>query len=118
MTVRRIAVTSGPLEKRSDAVGKELLVGLMNGLAVGLLAAAIVWVAVRVGADVDPGLPVVVLLAMWANILVAGFAGAFIPTVLNRVGADPAVASSVFITTLTDLAGFVLLLGLASALLL
>ena len=118
VTVRRIAVGGGPLEKRSDAVRKELLVGLMNGLVVGLLAAAIVWLAVQAGADVEPGLPLVVLIAFWANILVAGFAGAFIPTVLHRLGADPAVASSVFVTTLTDLVGFLLLLGLAAALLL
>jgi len=118
VTVRRIAVGGGPLEKRSDAVRKELLVGLMNGLVVGLLAAAIVWLAIQAGADVAPGLPLVVLIAFWANILVAGFAGAFIPTVLHRLGADPAVASSVFVTTLTDLVGFLLLLGLAAALLL
>ena len=48
----------------------------------------------------------------------AGSAGAFIPTLLNRMGADPAVASSVFLTTLTDLIGFFLLLGLAAAVLL
>ena len=58
------------------------------------------------------------LLAMWANIFVAGFAGAMIPTLLNRVGIDPAVASSVFLHTLTDLVGFVMVLTLASALLL
>ena len=52
------------------------------------------------------------------NVLVAGSAGAFIPTLLNRLGADPAVASSVFLTTMTDLIGFFLLLGLASAILL
>jgi len=56
----------------------------------------------------------VVLVAMWGNILVAGFAGAFVPTLLDRLGADPAVASSVFVTTFTDLFGFLLLLGLAS----
>jgi magnesium transporter len=58
-----------------------------------------------------------VLLAMWANIIVAGFAGALIPTVLNRLGVDPAVASSVFVHTLTDLVGFVMVLSLAAALL-
>ena len=68
--------------------------------------------------DVSPRLPLVVLAAMWGNIVVASFAGAFIPTVLSRMGIDPAVASSVFVTALTDLSGFLLLLGLASALLL
>jgi magnesium transporter len=55
---------------------------------------------------------------MWGNIVVAGFAGAFVPTVLHRLGADPAVASSVFVTTFTDLCGFFFLLSLGTALLL
>ena len=54
---------------------------------------------------------------MWGNLIIASFAGAVVPIVLERTGADPAVASSVFVTTFTDLAGFFLLLGLASAVL-
>jgi len=63
-------------------------------------------------------LPWVVLGALWGTILISGTFGAFIPTILHRLGADPAVASSVFVTTLTDLVGFLILLGLATALLL
>ena len=117
VTVRGLALTSGPLERKFDAVGKEALVGLVNGAALGLLAAAVATGA-ALYLDQNPLLGVVVLLAMWGNILVAGFAGAFIPTLLDRLEIDPAVASSVFVTTLTDLFGFVLLLGLASVLLL
>ena len=51
------------------------------------------------------------------NLLVAGFAGAFIPVVLERMGVDPAIASSIFVTTFTDTFGFLLLLGLAGWLL-
>jgi magnesium transporter len=68
--------------------------------------------------DGDPLLGVVVLFAMWGNQIVAGFAGAFVPATLDRLGVDPSVASSVFVHTLTDLCGFFLLLGLASKLLL
>jgi magnesium transporter len=119
VTVRRIALSDGPLERKSDAVSKELLVGLVNGLALGLLAAGVLFVAVsQSGGALPVLLPFVVLFALWGNIFVAGFIGAFIPTLLNRVGIDPAVASSVFLTALTDLVGFTLLLGLASALLL
>jgi magnesium transporter len=113
VTVRTIATSGGPLERKQAMVAKELAVALFNGLVVALV--------VGFGATVFGGesmLGVVVLLAMWGNIIVAGFAGSFIPTLLHRVGADPAVASSVFLTTLTDLVGFFLLLGLASALLL
>jgi magnesium transporter len=55
---------------------------------------------------------------MTGNLMVAGFAGAFIPLVLERLGVDPAVASSIFVTTFTDVCGFLLLLGLAGLLLL
>ncbi|MFP3948369.1 MAG: magnesium transporter, partial [Longimicrobiales bacterium] len=117
VTVRGLALTHGPLEKKFDAVQKEALVGLVNGAALGLIAAGVAFGA-ALALDLNPLLAVVVLLALWGNILVAGFAGAFIPTLLDRLDIDPAVASSVFVTTLTDLFGFFLLLGLASALLL
>jgi magnesium transporter len=63
-------------------------------------------------------LGLVVFLAMSGNLLVAGFAGAFIPVLLERFKVDPAIASSIFVTTFTDVCGFSLLLGLASAILL
>ena len=65
-----------------------------------------------------PMLGVVVSLAMVGNLFVAGFAGAFIPLLLERFGIDPAIASSVFVTTFTDVCGFALLLGLGGWLLL
>jgi magnesium transporter len=65
-----------------------------------------------------PRLGLVVFLAMVGNLIIAGFAGAFIPLVLERLGIDPAVASSIFVTTFTDVCGFLLLLGLAGAILL
>jgi magnesium transporter len=115
VTVRRISLAGdgeighGPFL----AVGKELVVGMVNGVVLGLVIAGL---ALLIGGD--PLLGVVVLLAMWGNLVVAGFAGSFVPTVLNRLGVDPAVASSVFVHTFTDLIGFFLLLGLATALLL
>jgi magnesium transporter len=117
VTIRRIALASSTLERRSDAVSKELLVGLVNGLVLGVFAAFMVWFATQLGADLPARLPVVVMVALWCNIFLSGFAGAFIPTLLDRLEIDPAVASSVFLTTFTDLVGFALLLGLATALL-
>lgn len=117
VTIRRIALASSPLERRSDAVSKELLVGLVNGLVLGVFAAFMIWMATQFGAELPPQLPVVVMVALWCNIFLSGFAGAFIPTLLDRLEIDPAVASSVFLTTFTDLVGFALLLGLATALL-
>ena len=93
-------------------LGKELLVGLINGAVLGLVAAL---AGIVIEGRAVFGL--VVLMAMWGNLVVACFAGAFIPIFLESVGVDPAVASSVFVTTLTDLCGFFLLLGLATVML-
>ena len=116
VTVRRISLAGdgeighGPYR----AVGKELLVGLANGVVLG---GAIAFLSLLIPGG-NPQLGLVVLLAMWGNLIVAGFAGSFVPTILNRFGFDPAVASSVFVHTFTDLVGFFLLLGLATAFLL
>ena len=116
VTVRRLATSVGPLEARGRVVRKEILVGLLNGGAIGLLVAGGAgMLALAMG--VDARLGVVVLLAMWGNIAMAGFAGSFIPSFLDRMGHDPAVASTVFLTALTDLTGFLLLLGLATVIL-
>jgi magnesium transporter len=118
VTVRRIAVATTEKERRSDAISKELLIGLINGIVLGALAAVAVLGVAALRPDVPPMLALVVLVALWGNILVAGTLGALVPTVLDRAGIDPAVASSVFLTTTTDLVGFILLLGMASAFLL
>ena len=112
VTIRRIAIGYEWRSSHFRVVGKEVLVGLLNGLVLGALLGVFAYLY-----QGDPRLGLVVLLAMWANIVVAGFAGAMIPTVLNRLGADPAVASSVFVHTLTDLVGFVTVLSLAELLL-
>ena len=113
VTVRRLALSDEPSGRRWGVAAKEMLVGLVNGLALGIIAGVIGYLMAGL-----PMFGLVVLLAMWGNLIVASFAGAFVPVLLERVGADPAVASSVFVTTFTDVFGFFLLLGLASALLL
>jgi len=113
VTVRRLALGLVPTHLFVRVVGKEVLVGVVNGLAIG----AVVWlVAALMGEQGRLGL--VVFLAMAGNLLVAGFAGGFIPVVLERYRIDPAIASSIFVTTFTDVCGFLLLLGLAGWLLL
>ena len=108
VTVRRLALGMIPVDVFTRVVGKEVLVGIINGLVMGL---AVGMVAALIGEGARLGL--VVFLAMVGNLMVAGFAGAFIPLILERVGVDPAVASSIFVTTFTDVCGFLLLLGLA-----
>lgn len=113
VTVRRLALGRIPPEHATRVIAKELLVGLTNGFAVGVVVAM---VAVLIGEGARLGL--VVFLALTGNLLVAGFAGAFIPVLLERVGVDPAIGSSIFVTTFTDTCGFLLLLGMAAWLLL
>jgi magnesium transporter len=113
VTVRRLALGQMPSHLFGRVVGKEVLVGVVNGLAIG---GAVGIIAMLLGDQVRLGL--VVFLAMAGNLLVAGFAGGFIPVVLERFGIDPAIASSIFVTTFTDVCGFLLLLGLAGWLLL
>ncbi len=113
VTVRGLAL-SPERSGTSRVVLKELTVGLVNGAAIGLLAALVGYLL----PEGSVYLGFVVLLAMWGYLLVAGFAGAFVPVLLEKLGVDPAVASSVFFTALTDIFGFFLLLGLASWILL
>ena len=113
VTIRRLTLEGGASKAALSAVGRESAIGLVNGAALG---AGVALLAMLVpGGDVRLGL--VALIAMWGNQIVAGFAGAFFPTLLERLGVDPSVASSVFVHTLTDLCGFFLLLGLASRML-
>jgi magnesium transporter len=102
-----------PVDVFTRVVGKEILVGVINGLVMGVTVGT---VATLIGQGARLG--IVVFLAMTGNLMVAGFAGAFIPLVLGRLGIDPAIASSIFVTTFTDVCGFLLLLGLAGMLLL
>lgn len=113
VTIRRIALSEETVSERLGVIWKELVVGLVNGLVMGILAAVLGLLFTDAGLMFG----VVVLLAMWGSLIIASFAGAFIPIFLERIGVDPAVASSPFVTTLTDLWGFLLLLGLASAVL-
>ncbi|HEV7922589.1 MAG TPA: magnesium transporter [Thermoanaerobaculia bacterium] len=90
-------------------IAKEVLVGFGNGFANGLLTMLIVgfWTG-------DWVLAGILFLAMIFNLIVSGFAGGLVPLVLERLGFDPAIASSIFVTTFTDVGGFFSFLGLAS----
>jgi magnesium transporter len=96
---------------------KEAWVGLLNGLLVGLVAGVGMWFYARSqhnGSAVVLGL--VVWFAMTASCAISGVAGALVPLILRRLGADPATASSIFLTTATDVCSMGLLLALATAL--
>jgi magnesium transporter len=88
---------------------KEMLMGVGNGLVLGLLAAGVAWLMRG-----DPILGLILAMAMAINLLVAAAAGTLIPIALRAMKVDPAHASSVVITTLTDAVGILAFLGLAT----
>ena len=109
VTVRAIATNQLTGSNRWRAVGREIRVAVLNGLTIALLIG--VGVSVVLG---SPSLGAVIAAAMLINIVVAGFAGVLVPLTLERAGTDPAVASSVFVTMITDSMGFLAFLGLAT----
>jgi len=94
---------------------KEALLGLLNGALVGVTAGLGMYVVARSqGNPAAVLLGVVVLLAMVGSCVVSGLAGVLIPLTLRRIGADPATASSIFLTTATDVTSMGLFLALAT----
>lgn len=91
-------------------LAREAVLGILHGACLGLLVAAIALVWER-----NLGIALVLGLAMLGNMIIAGSVGAAAPLFLRRVGVDPAVSSAVVVTTFTDVFGFLLFLGLASA---
>jgi len=113
VTVRRISLNDLTDKQAYQTVIKELTVGMINGAVNGFIVFLF-----ALFYDAKPLLGLVIFLAMTGNLIIAGITGASIPLLLKRVGIDPAIASSIIITTFTDVFGFLLLLGLASKLLL
>ncbi|WP_207532553.1 magnesium transporter [Desertivirga arenae] len=113
VTVRRISLNDLTDKQAYQTVIKELTVGFINGAVNGFIVFMFALIY-----DAKPMLGLVIFLAMTGNLVIAGITGASIPLLLKRVGIDPAIASSIIITTFTDVFGFLLLLGLASKLLL
>lgn len=110
-------LTLGELKRGRERalVFKEALLGLLNGALVGLSAAVGMFVLATIqGNDRALVLAVVVFLAMIGACVISGIAGALIPLAMRRIGADPATASSIFLTTATDVASMGLFLALAT----
>lgn len=112
-------MTLGELQegKERALVLKEGFLGLLNGMLVGLTAAVGMYVAARLQAHPAAlTLSIIVFCAMIGSCIVSGIAGALIPLTLRRLGADPATASSIFLTTATDVVSMGLFLALATVL--
>ncbi|HEY8519650.1 MAG TPA: magnesium transporter [Gammaproteobacteria bacterium] len=111
VTMRGLALREVTTRHWLRVLGKELRVGLLNGLALAATTAAGVLLWSR-----SVGLAAVIAAAMVVSMTAAGFAGSLIPITLTRLGQDPAQASSIILTTVTDIAGFLSFLGIATLL--
>ncbi|WP_297455444.1 response regulator [Ferrovum sp.] len=117
ITLRGIALGDLESGKEKALVRKEALLGLLNGALVGLVAATGMYgVATVQHLHSAPMLSSVVFLAMIGSCFVSGICGAVVPLILKRLGADPATASSIFLTTATNIVSMGMLLGLATVL--
>ncbi len=111
--VRQLALGEVDFKNAKDAIKKELILSLSNGLIFGVLMGliAFLWFG-----DIKLGL--VIASSMLINLLSAGLTGAIVPLTLKKLGIDPAVGSTVLLTTVTDVVGFFSFLGLATLVLL
>jgi magnesium transporter len=109
VAVRALATRELGSNNAFRVVLREIMVGLVNGLAFAVITgvAAVAWFKI-------PGLGIVIGLAIVCNLVAGALGGILIPMVLERVRADPAVASGTFVTTITDVVGFFSFLGIAT----
>ena len=114
MIIRNLALGTVDLSDTRRMLLKQLFVGMQLGLLVAVVAGGVVYVLERAQQG-DPRLSLVLAAALTLNFFIAALAGTLVPLALTKLKVDPAVASGLFVTFLTDLLGFVFVLGLASA---
>jgi CheY-like chemotaxis protein/cation transporter-like permease len=115
ITLRGLALGELKAGHEKALLIKEALLGLLNGVLVGLVAATAMYAAATLmHLSIAPILSVVVFLAMAASCVISGILGAIVPLTLKKFGADPATAASIVLTTVTDIAALLLLFGLAT----
>lgn len=109
IVVRSLALGDVPDKGQQAILLKELIVGVLNGLAIGIVVGLMAWVWKQ-----NFALGFVVFAAMLLNMIAAGLAGVVIPFGLKALRIDPALASAIMLTTVTDVVGFFLFLGFAA----
>lgn len=119
VTVRGLTLNEFGPEAMQRLLVKEGLLGIANGAAVGIPAAAAMWLYAAVtNAPNAPMLAVTVLIAMIGSCFISGLSGVVVPLLLQRFGADPASASGIFVSTCTDIVSLGMFLGVATLLVL
>ena len=109
VTIRALATKELSAGNFSKIVTKEFIIGILNGIIFAVIAATIV----QLWLD-QINLSILIAIAMILNMIVAGLFGILVPVALKRMKIDPAVASSVFVTTITDVVGFLSFLGIGA----
>ncbi|MEM6461366.1 MAG: magnesium transporter [Pseudomonadota bacterium] len=109
VTVRALATKDLDIYNAARIVRREIAVGFINGVLFAFVVALLAWAWFGSGQ-----LGVVIGIAMVINMLAAGISGILLPLLLDKLNIDPAIASAVFVTTVTDVVGFFAFLGLAS----
>lgn len=107
--IRSLAMGKVKFNEVKKLILKEVALGLINGAVVGIITGIIV--SIMYG---NMYLGLIIFLAMIGNLIISGFFGLIIPIILEKLHVDPAISSSIFLTTATDVLGFFLFLGLAS----
>ncbi len=111
VTMRGLALREISVSQWFVVARKEILVGLINGVAVAITTSLIVFIWAS-----SFGLALVIGISMILSMAIAGLSGALIPMILQSLGQDPASSSSIILTTVTDIVGFLSFLGLATVL--
>ena len=109
VTIRAIATKELSKSNFNRVVGKEFLIGILNGIIFAIITAIIVQLWFK-----ELNLSVLIGISMILNMIVEGLFGILVPVSLKKLNIDPALASSVFVTTITDVIGFLSFLGLGS----
>ena len=109
VTIRAIATKELSKSNLNKVIGKEFLIGILNGIIFAIITAVIVQLWFK-----DLNLSMLIGVSMILNMIVAGLFGILVPVSLKKINIDPALASSVFVTTITDVIGFLSFLGLGS----
>ena len=109
VTIRAIATKELSSGNFNNIVGKEFLIGILNGIIFAIITALIVQLWFK-----DINLSLIISISMVLNMIVAGLFGILVPVSLKKLNIDPALASSVFVTTITDVIGFLSFLGIGS----
>ena len=109
VTIRAIATKELSSGNFNRVVGKEFLIGILNGIIFAIITAVIVQLWFK-----EFNLSLLIAISMTLNMIVAGLFGILVPVSLKKLNIDPALASSVFVTTITDVIGFLSFLGIGS----